>query len=220
MMMKKSLVLLIMLATVSVAFAEQNVSTVWLSPEMQVVPLNSQFIVDIMVKTESMAGWQLKVVYDPSIIQGVKVVEGEFMQQFGRIFFVGSEFLGYNNCMGIHNEAGYISLACALLGHGLNATGQGVIVHLTFQAVGVGETDLVLDRVTLVTPLLEFIPTIHNGHVKIIVAGDVNNDGVVDIFDVVLVARCFGSTDARYDFNVNGNVDIGDILYVAEKMEF
>jgi Ca2+-binding EF-hand superfamily protein len=51
--------------------------------------------------------------------------------------------------------------------------------------------------------------------------GDVNGDGKVDIQDVALVARCFGTTPSSpkwnpaCDLDNNGKIDIGDIAIVA-----
>jgi hypothetical protein len=49
--------------------------------------------------------------------------------------------------------------------------------------------------------------------------GDVNADGSVDIFDLVLVAQNFGLTsgfDTRADLNSDGTVDIFDLVTVAQ----
>ena len=46
-------------------------------------------------------------------------------------------------------------------------------------------------------------------------AADLNNDGVVNILDLVLVASQFGTTDATADLNADGAVDIADLVFVA-----
>jgi len=52
-----------------------------------------------------------------------------------------------------------------------------------------------------------------------LVEGDLNNDGVVDIFDLVIVGSCFGQEAvedcARADANGNGVVDIFDLVLVG-----
>jgi hypothetical protein len=48
--------------------------------------------------------------------------------------------------------------------------------------------------------------------------GDVNNDGKVDIMDIMLVANCWRSTDpecAPYNLDGDGDIDIVDIMLVA-----
>jgi len=55
--------------------------------------------------------------------------------------------------------------------------------------------------------------------------GDLNKDGVVDMFDIVLAAKAFGSTpiDANWnpvaDLNNDSVVDIFDVVMVAKNFE-
>ena len=54
---------------------------------------------------------------------------------------------------------------------------------------------------------------------------DTNDDGIIDIFDVVTVSGAYGSTSEDYldwwnpdaDFNSDGVVDIFDIVTIAQK---
>lgn len=45
---------------------------------------------------------------------------------------------------------------------------------------------------------------------------DINGDGVVDIFDLVLVARNFGRVSAQADLNEDGKVDVLDLVLVGK----
>ena len=47
-------------------------------------------------------------------------------------------------------------------------------------------------------------------------AADLNNDGVVNILDLVLVASQFGTTNTTADLNADGAVDIADLVLVAD----
>ena len=46
--------------------------------------------------------------------------------------------------------------------------------------------------------------------------GDLNLDGVVDIIDLVLLVRAFGTS--QYDLTGDGNVDVKDLLVIVKKL--
>ena len=48
----------------------------------------------------------------------------------------------------------------------------------------------------------------------VFLAGDVNNDFVIDMKDYKLVFDAIGSKDSKYDLNRDGSVDIADLSYV------
>jgi len=63
--------------------------------------------------------------------------------------------------------------------------------------------------------------TFTNGWIKVVIAGDVNGDGVVDIYDLILVASAFGSNISSQTYNPNADInddhliDIYDLIIVA-----
>ena len=70
---------------------------------------------------------------------------------------------------------------------------------------------------------LQYMTTLQlNLTITVTLLGDLNGDGIVDIFDVVLIAIAFGSQpgdvnwDAIADLNNDGIVDIFDVVLLAQ----
>jgi hypothetical protein len=124
------------------------------------------------------------------------------------------------------NVQGVISgVSVAFLGTG-GVSGSGTLFTMTFTAKAEGESILELQnlnlgaasgnpipyqtipgRVTVVQPEPEFLPE------------DINEDGVVNIFDLIAVAQSFGlpvPTNPRADVNADGTVNIFDLIAVAQ----
>jgi hypothetical protein len=190
---------------------------------------------DVITEASKLKGWQFNITYDPTILRGINVIEGNFLKDFGLTFAVGmwsynDTYLGIENNMGIHNEAGYVKLACTILGSGIYADGQGVLATITFEVVGQGNCELRFDPTQTRLLKSELINgevivtdlpfTIHNPvHFSSALFGDLNGDSIVDIFDIVLVCKNFGKTEPReYDFNKDGVIDIIDVMRVAQSM--
>ena len=50
-------------------------------------------------------------------------------------------------------------------------------------------------------------------------AGDLNNDSIVNIFDLTYIATQYGSDDPLADINNSGQVDIFDLVFVAKNYQ-
>jgi len=63
--------------------------------------------------------------------------------------------------------------------------------------------------------------TYTDGVVRVVIAGDINGDGIVDIFDAITLALAYGSSvgepryDADFDINSDGTIDIFDAIILA-----
>jgi len=103
----------------------------------------------------------------------------------------------------------------------------GANVTLTFSWDTTGVTPRIISYTikAVATPVPGEIDTVDNtyidGNVKIKMMGDINGDGIVDIFDVVIAAEAFGSCPGHpkwnpiTDLNNDGIIDIFDLVIIA-----
>ena len=101
------------------------------------------------------------------------------------------------------------------------SNGNGTLATLTFEPVAVKSSTLKLSEVILVdSDGVRSYPRTENTDIEIIesqrLVEDINEDGVVNIQDLVLVAANFGQTgENTADVNDDGVVDIVDLVLVA-----
>ena len=174
------------------------------------------FTLDFLAESVfDMAGWQFDIDFDPAALEAVDVREGDFLKTGG-----GSTFFQTGR---IDNKIGKITgLNTALLSDS-GVSGTGTILQVTFKAKTEGETSLDLDNFLLgsftgrniAAGPLEFTFTIKEQ----LLIGDVNRDGVVNILDLIRVARQLGKSvpsDSPVDINGDGVVNIFDLTLVAQ----
>ena len=99
------------------------------------------------------------------------------------------------------------------------ANGDGALATITFEVVEVKASALTLSQVSLVdSDGALSTPKIENGEITEPqqLVGDVNNDSVVNIQDLVLVGANFGKTgENKADVNGDGVINIVDFVLVA-----
>ena len=109
-------------------------------------------------------------------------------------------------------------VSAALIGA---SDGDGTLATLTFEVVAARTSTMSLSDVLLADNKGDiFSPRVEGGQVveptKLALAEDINNDGVVNIQDLVLVASNFGKTGQNAaDVNTDEIVDIRDLVKVA-----
>jgi hypothetical protein len=189
------------------------------SPAAVEVRLEEQFTVEVRVEDiTDLAGWETQLLFNPEVLEVSGVEEGEILKSDG-----GNTFWQAGT---IDNAQGVISgVSAAVVGTG-GVSGNGTLFTITFTAKAEGESILELQnlnlgaasetpiphqtipgRVTVVQPEPEFLPE------------DINEDGVVNIFDLIAVAQSFGlpvPTNPRADVNADGTVNIFDLIAVAQ----
>ena len=172
--------------------------------------LSAEDIVDL-------AGWQTDITFDPAVLEAVEVNEGDFLKKGGESTF----FLRGT----IDNKAGKITtLSSARLSGGVNGT--GALLSVTFTAKAVGETRVAFSNFQAGNRKIEVIAS-NTPEIIITVedsafpAWDVNQDGQVNVLDLIQVAQHLGSTvPANHEADVNGDrtVSILDLIAVAQHL--
>ena len=180
------------------------------------IHLGDTFTLDIRAENVSdLAGWQFDIAFDSSIIEALDVSEGDFLKTDG-----GSTFFQSGR---IDNAAGKITgLIAGRISEG-GVSGSGSVLQVRFKAKSEGETELALGNFLFGSNTEESIPA---GPLEIritveerLLTGDVNRDGVVNILDLIRVARQLGqrvSADSAVDINDDGVVNIFDLTLVAQ----
>ena len=162
-----------------------------------------------------LAGWQFDIAFDPTVLEAVDVSEGDFLKTDG-----GTTFFQSGR---IDNAAGKITgLIAGRISEG-GVSGSGSVLQVRFKAKSEGETELALQNFLFGSDTEESIPA---GPLEIritveerLLTGDVNRDGVVNILDLIRVARQLGKRvppNSPVDINGDGVVNIFDLTLVAQ----
>ena len=162
-----------------------------------------------------LAGWQFDIVFDPARLEALEVSEGGFLKTDG-----GTTFFQSGR---IDNAGGKITgLIAGRISEG-GVSGSGSVLQVRFKAKSEGETELALQNFLFGSAAKENIPArpleIHFAVEERLLTGDVNRDGVVNIFDLISVAQQLGkrvSADSPEDINDDGVVNIFDLTLVAQ----
>ena len=180
------------------------------------IHIDDTFTFDVRAENVSdLAGWQFDIAFEPAILEAVDVSEGNFLKSGGEsTFFQGGR---------IDNAVGKITgLSTALLGD-RGVSGSGSVLQVRFKANSEGETRIALQNFlfgsiteeSINAAPLEIRITVHER----LLTGDVNRDGVVNILDLIRVARQLGqrvAADSPVDLNGDGVVNIFDLTLVAQ----
>ncbi len=107
-------------------------------PSITVASIGDSFSVNITVSSVTdLAGWEFKLYYLSSRLNGTNIVEGPFLKEAGSTYFATINFTdNYNSTHGL------AWVACALLGAPLGVSGNGVLARITFEARQLGALSL------------------------------------------------------------------------------
>ena len=181
-------------------------------------PIHVGDTIDLDIRAENvfdLAGWQFDVAFDPAILEALDVSEGAFLKSDG-----GATFFQRGR---IDNAEGKITgLIAGRISEG-GLSGSGSVLQVRFKAKSGGETKLALQNFLFASATEESIPAapleIYFTVAERLLTGDVNRDGVVNILDLLRVARQLGqrvAADSPVDVNGDGIVNIFDLTLVAQ----
>ena len=175
------------------------------------------FTLDIYAEdVTDLVKWQFDIAFDPVLLEAIDARKGHFLESEGRATF-------FQNGT-IDNQSGkIIGLSEAGL-NGNSVSGTGLLLSVTFLAKAGGKTQLTLDNFLFGNSSDQAIPARpldFSIGVKGKLPWDINEDGRVNILDIVLVAQDLGkpsSVNSRTDVNGDETVNILDLVLVAQHM--
>ena len=185
---------------------EPSPSTVSIMPASITSPdVGERFAISIdIADAENVAGYQVTLQYDSEAVRYISWEQGTYLE--GELFNLPAE-VGTNE-ISFASTAGMASSAA-----------EGTLLTITFEVVAIKASTLSLTEVVLASGSgTELLVMTQNAEIvePMRPAWDVNQDGVVNILDLTLVASHFGEKgDIAADVNRDGVVNILDLTLVA-----
>ena len=181
-------------------------ATVSLSPvSVQSPAIGEQLTLSLTIAdAENVAGYQTTVSYDTTALRYVESANSDYLPSGA--FFIPPVA-----------EGDTVTLAASSLAG--ESSGNGTLATLTFEVVAIKASTVRLTNVLLTDGSgSSSVPQIENAEITepAQLPEDVNQDGVVNIIDLTLVASNFGKTGSNdADVNNDGVVNIIDLTLVA-----
>lgn len=118
------------------------IANVGIDPLNQVVNVGDSFSVDVYIENVSdLFAYQFDITFDSSIIEAQNITEGAFLSNVGSTFFLPGS---------IDNVGGTVNFnANTLIGFIPGVSGDGLLAHLDFLAIGAGNGSISLSNVVL-----------------------------------------------------------------------
>ena len=189
-----------------------------LSTDADPIRMDDTFVLQLSANdVTDLAGWQTDIAFDSDVLEAVEVNEGDLLKaEEASTFFLSGT---------IDNTVGEITkLSSARFGSSVNGTGTLLLV--TFRAKAIGETRVTFSDffagsssgAEIPSNVPEIVITVEEGA---FLTWDVNQDGRVNISDILLVSQYFGedaSANPQFDVNGDGTINISDLIVVAQHL--
>lgn len=179
------------------------------------ISVGDTFTLDLYAEdVTDLVEWNFDIAFDPLLLEVIDIRKGYFLESAGGVtsFHEGT----------IDNQSGKITGLSETVLNGNAISGTGLLMSVTFLAKAGGRTELRLSNFRFSDDTGQAIPA-GPLNVALVLKGkliwDVNEDGKVNILDLVLVAQNMGkptSDNSQEDVNDDGIVNILDLVLVAQ----
>jgi hypothetical protein len=134
-------------------------TTIYVDPRTSTVIVAQVFTINIKIsEVTDLYGWELKLKWNPMLLDALDVTEGNFLKNEGNTYFIKQ----------INNTNGYLLAACTLIGDRPGVNGSGTLASVSFHTETEGTSALDLYDTKLGNSLEEPIShTVINGSVTI-----------------------------------------------------
>ncbi|MDQ1318010.1 MAG: type sorting protein, partial [Candidatus Poribacteria bacterium] len=165
-------------------------------------------VVDLVAKdVSSLGSFSFDVNFDPTILNAINVSQVSFANWRPRPKEIGESDIWLP--IVIDNNKGKVTISASKT-RDVGVTGTGVLATITFETIGIGESSIDFQNVSLENILGETIAfALLDAKLAVVDFDlfDVNKDGVVDILDFISTRP-----DDKADVNGDGIVDILDVV--------
>ncbi|MBN2440688.1 MAG: family 43 glycosylhydrolase [Spirochaetales bacterium] len=185
---------------------------VFFDPAHSTQILDSTFRIDVVVDSgnQELAAYGFNITYDPAILHVAEVEKGVD----GFLAAANTETPGEIIASGFDSS-----------GTGPGSDLQVLIITFNGIAEGISSLGLYVDQLVDGGPTVIGTACGTDGSIEVkdtILRGDINGDGVIDIIDALLIAKCYVDIEPERcnldssDTNCDGKIDIIDALLVAQ----
>lgn len=190
-----------------------TVSKLYVDPlyRKSAVGLENFFDIKIDAKDDIYA-LQFDIYYDPSLLNVIAVEEGDFFDQSNSYSFTN-----------ISKDIGKVMFANTLTGNQQGFSGHGSLAKIVIESIGRGTSDFDLRNAQFSDKNFGPVPCYtESGSILIkSLPGDVNDDCIVNVFDLAVVGKSFGESlgdeywNEEADLNGDWTVNIMDLATVG-----
>jgi hypothetical protein len=190
-------------------------------------PIGDTLTAPLRIMTiHNVSSWKAGFRFDPSILECVNFTEGSFLSEVGTTTWTPGTVDNVNGVVTSHN--------CTLEAEKYR-NGTGALAYIAFRVKSYGITAINLtdedgdpcECTVLDHDRNEISLMLVNGSILVTIPGDVNGDFKVDIKDLVLMIKYFGSYPSHptkpwnpnADINGDGKVDIKDLVLVVKHFQ-